>query len=420
MDKRSDSEENPFQNIYRTAAWGRNENETRSGPGSMISRTAQLRAWLETLIQVFEIESMLDAACGEWGWMSQVDLGSCRYTGIDVVPEAVESNCTRFPDQEFLLGDIAHDPLPKADLVMCKDCFQHLSTEAIRLALENIRQSGALFLLTSSDFHPPPLTNQNRTVKDGGYSPENLHAEPLNLRKWIGNVSLDRKTFSLWCLREDSPISHYRELFSTCALTAFPPLHLDSSLLADTTVVYPNYAVCGQHCGEAIVLPGETGVLDPADPFTLPNSTVSALDRISPGAPVGDLVTLFRSSLQESEESSRLFLFYCHEIGLLRGQGFPDPDTWERQQLLGMGQNAPVDSPFGLRQLSTHLLRPPAWLHMAQIQNDPWSGWLQFFLWSYSVGTPMKMRRANPEGTLMEASVSVGRSDFLRFQSQLP
>jgi hypothetical protein len=43
--------------------------------------------------------------------------------------------------------DLVRDPLPRADAVLCRDCLIHLSLEEGRRAPENIRRSGAAYLL---------------------------------------------------------------------------------------------------------------------------------------------------------------------------------------------------------------------------------------------------------------------------------
>jgi 2-polyprenyl-3-methyl-5-hydroxy-6-metoxy-1,4-benzoquinol methylase len=53
------------------------------------------------------------------------------YTGIDIVPSLIEVNRERVARGElsgrFLVADITRDVLPRADVILCRDCLVHLS-----------------------------------------------------------------------------------------------------------------------------------------------------------------------------------------------------------------------------------------------------------------------------------------------------
>jgi hypothetical protein len=46
--------------------------------------------------------------------------------------------------------DLTRDPLPKVDLVLCRDCLVHLSFDDIYESLDNLRRSGSMLLLTTT------------------------------------------------------------------------------------------------------------------------------------------------------------------------------------------------------------------------------------------------------------------------------
>ena len=82
-----------FTQIYRTNKWG--GNESRSGKGSSLAQTQQVRNALPGLLQAFRIRSMLDLPCGDFQWMKEVDLRGVDYLGADIVPELIAERSAR-------------------------------------------------------------------------------------------------------------------------------------------------------------------------------------------------------------------------------------------------------------------------------------------------------------------------------------
>jgi hypothetical protein len=167
-----------FTDIHRRGLFG--GSESRSGPGSGLARTERLRAELPRLLAELETRVLLDAACGDCLWMSRVALGDVSYVGIDVVPELVALNEERYggPGRRFAVADITSDQLPRADVVLSRDCFIHFPDKDIWRALANIRHSGATYLVATT-FREIP----NRPIRRLGYSWRalNLEAPPFCL-----------------------------------------------------------------------------------------------------------------------------------------------------------------------------------------------------------------------------------------------
>lgn len=141
---------NAFQEIYSGKVW--NDAESLSGIGSNMRATAAIRAELPRLLREYQITSIVDAPCGDFYWMSTIEMHDCLYTGIDVVPELVEqvSRNHSSPRRRFLCFDLSRGEIPRADVVMCRDCLVHFSYRDIRRTLSNFRRSGAKFLLTTT------------------------------------------------------------------------------------------------------------------------------------------------------------------------------------------------------------------------------------------------------------------------------
>ncbi len=188
-----------FARIHARNAWG--DDESVSGRGSTMARTEAVRRELPPLLASIGARSLLDAPCGDFNWMRHVDLGSIAYVGVDVVPALVESNRRRYgsPDREFLRLDLVRDPLPRADVVLCRDCLIHLSLADAAAALANIRRSGARWLLATTH----ERERENIDTPTGGFRPLNLRHAPFHLPAPSALITEDPttgKSLGLWRL----------------------------------------------------------------------------------------------------------------------------------------------------------------------------------------------------------------------------
>jgi hypothetical protein len=167
--------ERVFRQIYQENAWG--DAESRSGTGSNLAQTARLRAELPGLLRRLQVRTLLDLPCGDFYWMQHVDLTGVDYVGGDIVPELIAENQRRYggPGRRFQVIDLVQDPLPRVDLVLCRDCFVHLSFEYITGAVANLRRSGSTYLAATTY----PNTLQNLDVPSGKWRPLNMRLAPF-------------------------------------------------------------------------------------------------------------------------------------------------------------------------------------------------------------------------------------------------
>ena len=194
-----------FNEIYKYNAWG--GTESISGPGSSTEATRTIISELPHLIEEYNIKSILDAPCGDFNWMKHIDLNIDCYIGVDIIPEMIRKNNTDYGTNKthFFHLDLSTSPLPKTDLIICRDCLVHFSFHDIRQALNNFKNSSSKYLLTTT--FTERTTNVDITT--GDWRPLNLQADPLMLPKPIfilneqckevGGVYSD-KSLALWKL----------------------------------------------------------------------------------------------------------------------------------------------------------------------------------------------------------------------------
>lgn len=188
-----------FQRIHDLGLWG--DRESVSGTGSGSDATTRIRRELPAVFQRYGVRSVLDAPCGDLFWMKEL-LGTLdRYVGVDIVPELIERNTAMYGSSSvsFICADIAADPLPTADLILCRDCFIHLPTRMIRAALRNFRLTGARYLLLTSDRTVEPY----RDIPIGSFRPVDFTRPPFSFTapiRALGEDDSDNRQLCLWNL----------------------------------------------------------------------------------------------------------------------------------------------------------------------------------------------------------------------------
>jgi hypothetical protein len=172
--KSTDPKQKIFTDIYTSNYW---RGESRSGEGSDLIQTAVVREELPILLKNISAESMLDIPCGDFYWMQHVEL-PVRYIGADIVPELIDANNSKYATSQrhFVRLDLCSDKLPKVDLVFSRDVLVHLSFKDIKLAMDNIKRSGAIWLLTTTF----TARQGNEDIATGDWRTLNLQKAPFN------------------------------------------------------------------------------------------------------------------------------------------------------------------------------------------------------------------------------------------------
>ena len=166
-----------FTRVYRRNVWG--NAESVSGAGSTARRGEAFRADLIDLLRRLDTRVLLDAPCGDFNWIGEVADAVPRYVGVDVVPELIERVRAAHGSERrtFIRADLARDPLPRADVILCRDGLVHFSFAEIRAALRNFKRSGAEYLLATTFVD----TARNVDIRTGGgWRDLNLREPPFS------------------------------------------------------------------------------------------------------------------------------------------------------------------------------------------------------------------------------------------------
>ena len=173
--------DNPAVNEWERYTATYPDRESVSGPGSTLDFTTGLREWLPTLFTQYDIRSVLDAPCGDFHWLSHVDLTGIDYLGWDVQPALIERNKTAHPGKTFdCVNLLTKRIIPTVDLILCRDLFAHLPDKHVSSVLAKFTKSGSRYLLATN--FDVENTSDNPYDSDGFYyRPVNLCAPPFNM-----------------------------------------------------------------------------------------------------------------------------------------------------------------------------------------------------------------------------------------------
>lgn len=195
-----------FVKIYKKNIFG--SKESRSGSGSTMEQTAYIREIFPQLFRELGVKTILDVPCGDFNWMQTVDLSGIHYIGGDIVPQLIEKDNAQFgsAERDFRMLNIITDDLPKADVILCRDCLVHLNFESGLKAIRNFKRSGSTYLLTT--------TFTDREVNEdlfGIWRTLNLQKAPYNLPTPVkminekcteGRNQYTDKSLGLWRLED--------------------------------------------------------------------------------------------------------------------------------------------------------------------------------------------------------------------------
>ncbi len=124
-----------FRRIHDTNLWG--APVSASGLGSEMHATAVLRAELPRLFERLAITSLLDAPCGDAGWINSTNL-RVRLTGVDIVASLIERLQAAPPREKSRANTVS----PISPGIRCPDVTQSCAAMLsciCRLQISNAR-----------------------------------------------------------------------------------------------------------------------------------------------------------------------------------------------------------------------------------------------------------------------------------------
>jgi hypothetical protein len=169
-----------FENIMALNRWS--GDESRSGPGSTLSYTCNLRAQLEIFLKTYGIKTFFDAPCGDFHWMKEVAFPpGIAYLGGEIAGSLVDENIRKYASDSrtFLNFDLVADKFPAGDLWFCRDCLFHLPDALIFQALHNFCQSKIELLMMTNHINATGFENVD--IEAGEFRRVDFYEAPFHL-----------------------------------------------------------------------------------------------------------------------------------------------------------------------------------------------------------------------------------------------
>ncbi|MEF3079739.1 class I SAM-dependent methyltransferase [Winogradskyella poriferorum] len=178
-----------MEQIYEKHFWGGNDSDFYSGKGSHDPKIIQ--PYIDTVIRFLKSHNgqltVCDLGCGDFNVGRAFVPFTKTYVAIDIVEGLIERNQRLFKANHltFKCLDIAKDDLPKADCVIIRQVFQHLSNLEIQQILDKLSAYKYLILtehIPVGEFTPNIdiiANSQNRLRHNSGVD---VLAEPFNFK----------------------------------------------------------------------------------------------------------------------------------------------------------------------------------------------------------------------------------------------
>ena len=183
-----------FKYIYKSKYWQNILDGSLSGGGSNAISTNHIKKGLCEFIEHQNIRSIIDIPCGDWKWMSELDLTNLKYVGYDVVDDLILDNQKKYAKNniKFEVKNLIHDRLPKSDLIIIRDLLVHLDHKDIIKCLSNLNDSDFKFVGITN--YPKIHSHKNRFFGDylrlgDKWRAINFSIHPYNLPSPDFNIS---------------------------------------------------------------------------------------------------------------------------------------------------------------------------------------------------------------------------------------
>ena len=174
-----------FSDFYDNYSFG-GSSESRSGGGSTLDATENLRKDIVKLVNEKDIKSVIDIPCGDFNWMKEVVFRFDTYLGGDIVPKCIKENNERYSNSriKFIEFDIMNDKIPNGDLLIVRDVIGHFPLEDGKKIVSNILNSNCKYLLATTWYNLNDKTyynkHENYNVEYGRWYALNLMSKPFN------------------------------------------------------------------------------------------------------------------------------------------------------------------------------------------------------------------------------------------------
>ena len=178
-----------MQLIYRKGWWGRpNKSNFYSGRGSHDLHIIEPYIdFMNNFIKLNDISIIVDLGCGDFNIGSRIFQNVKKYIACDIVPELIHFNKNKYVYNSvvFCNIDAIKDKLPKGEVLMVRQVFQHLTNQEIQAILDKVYDFKYLIVtegLPKYDFEPNKDHFHGPDIRLSKKSGVVVHEYPFNFK----------------------------------------------------------------------------------------------------------------------------------------------------------------------------------------------------------------------------------------------
>lgn len=131
------------------------------------------REFLQKFMKDENVKTVIDFGCGKWTYQNEIDWKDIDYIGVCFTEEEIQG---KHGNVKFVRGSDLHS-VDKADLIICKDVFQHLPIEHNKKLLDQFKEKSRISLIVNDNsIHQ----DCNKDIQIGEWSPIKLDYKPYS------------------------------------------------------------------------------------------------------------------------------------------------------------------------------------------------------------------------------------------------
>ena len=170
-----------FKEIYDNNLWL--SSESKSGTGSTLVATKEIRDGLYDIFLNYEIDTLLDYGCGDFNWMKEFAVILHKYVGMEIVDELVADNREKYKDYNNVVFSNSTPELFDMYLaqpfhsILVRDVLVHFSDQHVTEFLEKISKSNIKYMFATNFLGK----GHNNDIQTGWWRDMCLMNPPFNL-----------------------------------------------------------------------------------------------------------------------------------------------------------------------------------------------------------------------------------------------
>ena len=141
-----------FNQIYKTNTWGDGSlTKPHSGRGSIPDNAQPYVDFVRKVIHTYKLKKVLDVGHGDFKMWRDWQFPGIDYLGVDISDEATRVARSNYPNLNFITLDLVQaKTMPSSDILISKDCLQHLPNHTILMLLRKFSNYEFLIICNST------------------------------------------------------------------------------------------------------------------------------------------------------------------------------------------------------------------------------------------------------------------------------